>query len=106
MRIQLDPVKDLPQEGDGKGKVLLLADGREIAIFRKDGKFFAIDNLCPHEGGPLGEGAVNGNCVTCPWHGWQFDITTGKGQNLWEENVKSYPIEVENEAVFLIVDKR
>ena len=103
MRIQLDPIRDLPEEG--KGKVLLLADGREVAIFRKDGKLFAIDNICPHEGGPLGEGTLEGTCVTCPWHGWQFDITNGKGQNSWEEDVKSYPIEVENEAIFLIVDK-
>ena len=100
-RIQLDPAKDLPEEG--KAKVLLLTDGKEIAIFRKEGKLFAIDNLCPHEGGPLGEGTLNGTCVTCPWHGWQFDITTGKGLNLWEENVQSYSIESENNLFFLVL---
>ena len=104
MRIQLDPKKDIPEEG--KGKWLLLADGREVAIFQKTGKLYAIDNICPHEGGPLGEGALDGDLVACPWHGWQFDIKTGQGINAWGENVKSYPVEIENGNIFLIIDKK
>ncbi|WP_447968399.1 Rieske (2Fe-2S) protein [Nitrospira sp. M1] len=48
-----------------------------LALFNVDGKTYALDNTCPHAGGPLGEGTVEGNQVSCPWHGWKFDIPTG-----------------------------
>ena len=54
------------------------AGGREVALFNVDGTFHAIENTCCHRGGPLGDGEVNGNVVACPWHGWEFDVTTGK----------------------------
>ena len=50
---------------------------RELALFNVGGKFYATDNVCPHRGGPLGEGTLDGNVVTCPWHGWRFDVCTG-----------------------------
>ncbi|MEM9701522.1 MAG: Rieske (2Fe-2S) protein [Planctomycetota bacterium] len=55
---------------------------RLVALFRlaeptDEGEWFALDGLCPHAGGPLGAGALTGCVVTCPWHGWQFDVTTG-----------------------------
>ena len=53
------------------------ANGQAIALFNIEGKFYAIDAVCPHRGGPLGEGMVDGCIVTCPLHGWQFDVTTG-----------------------------
>lgn len=52
-------------------------DGRIFALFHVGGVISAIDGLCPHQGGPLAEGEVTGTIVTCPWHGWQFDIRTG-----------------------------
>ena len=53
-------------------------DGRWVAIFNVDGTYYAIDAICLHRGGPLAEGTVSRQCiVTCPWHGWQFDLTTG-----------------------------
>ena len=48
-----------------------------LALFNVDGTIYAMDNTCPHAGGPLGEGPVEGNVVACPWHGWKFDIQTG-----------------------------
>ena len=51
-----------------------------VALFNIDGNFFALDGVCPHQGGPLGEGELTGPVVTCPWHGWQFDIRTGQQQ--------------------------
>src|SRR5215471_12509155 len=53
------------------------AAGRELALIRTPEGFFALDNACPHTGGPLGEGLVQGHTVTCPLHGWQFDCKTG-----------------------------
>ena len=55
-----------------------VADGRMVAIANVAGSWHAIDGLCPHQGGPLGTGALCGAVLTCPWHGWQFDVTTGR----------------------------
>ena len=48
-----------------------------LALFNLEGVIYALDNTCPHAGGPLGEGLVDGRLVSCPWHGWKFDIPTG-----------------------------
>jgi nitrite reductase (NADH) small subunit len=53
-------------------------EGRVYALYNIDGVISAIDGICPHQGGPLADGFVEGTTVTCPWHGWQFDIRTGK----------------------------
>ena len=50
------------------------------ALFNVDGTFYALDGVCPHQGGPLGSGEVHNCIVTCPWHGWQFDVRTGQHQ--------------------------
>ena len=55
-----------------------VAGGRMVAIANVDGTLHALDGLCPHQGGPLGTGALCGTTLTCPWHGWQFDVTTGR----------------------------
>lgn len=52
-------------------------NGKEIALFKVNGKVHAIYHVCPHQGGPLAEGGLNGNLAMCPWHGWEFDVTTG-----------------------------
>jgi nitrite reductase/ring-hydroxylating ferredoxin subunit len=52
-------------------------NGRKVALFNLNGAYHAIDDTCPHRGGPLSEGDVEGNQVTCPWHGARFDVTTG-----------------------------
>ncbi len=62
-------------EGEG---IVVSAGGREIALFKaSDGSFYAVDNVCPHRGGPIGEGMLTGTTVTCPWHAWPFDLVTG-----------------------------
>ena len=75
-RIPLCPIKDVPP---GTGKECVAAN-RIIAVFNVDGRFHAVDGICPHAGGPLGGGCLTGTVVTCPWHGWQFDVTTGRHQ--------------------------
>ena len=57
---------------------LVNVKGKEIALFNVDGAYFALENACTHEEGPLAEGDVEGYEVTCPWHGWQYDVTTGQ----------------------------
>ena len=56
---------------------LVEVDGKKIALFNLGGSFYGIDDTCPHRGGPLSEGPVDGESVTCPWHGSVFNIKTG-----------------------------
>ena len=56
----------------------VVAEGRIFAVYNVDGTFHVLDGICPHAGGPLGKGTLNGNIVTCPWHGWQFDVESGQ----------------------------
>jgi nitrite reductase/ring-hydroxylating ferredoxin subunit len=65
---------------EGGGKQCSVG-GRAVAVFRVGGKLHAMDGVCPHRGGPLGEGAVADGIVTCPWHGWRFEVATGKCVN-------------------------
>ena len=60
------------------GKKLLDVDGRAIALFNVDGAFYAIDDVCTHDGGPLAEGVLKGREIQCPRHGARFDVRTGK----------------------------
>ncbi|MEO2031889.1 MAG: Rieske (2Fe-2S) protein [Planctomycetaceae bacterium] len=58
----------------------VVAEGRVFAVFNIDGRYHVLDGMCPHAGGPLGKGTLHGCVVTCPWHGWQFDVTSGQHQ--------------------------
>ncbi len=61
----------------GHAKAYIVGN-REIGVFNVDGTFYAIDNTCPHQGGPLADGWIEGCIVTCPWHGWAFDVRSGQ----------------------------
>jgi nitrite reductase (NADH) small subunit len=76
-------------------------EGATIALANVEGKFFAINNTCLHRGGPLAEGELNGKVVTCPWHGWQYDVTTGKLVMNPTVGVNCYPVEVRGEDIFV-----
>jgi len=76
-------------------------DGHTVAIANLGGKFYAIDNTCLHRGGPLGQGVLDGQKVTCPWHGWQFDVTTGKAALNPAVGVGCYRVEVRGEDLFV-----
>ena len=54
------------------------AGGFGIALFNVDGRIYALNNTCPHAGGPLGEGFLEGHIVECPWHGWRYDVRSGE----------------------------
>jgi nitrite reductase (NADH) small subunit len=60
----------------GQGKMVVV-NGRHVALFRLGDDFYALDNMCLHRGGPLCEGFIDNNVVTCPWHGWSYEIKTG-----------------------------
>ena len=66
-------VEDINDLKPGENMVVDV-NGEEVGLFNVDGQFYAIGNICPHKGGPLGEGFLEENIVTCPWHGWRFDV--------------------------------
>ncbi len=55
----------------------VVIEGRIVALFRFGDRLYALDGMCAHQGGPIADGFVQNNCVTCPWHGWQYELNTG-----------------------------
>ena len=92
-------VDDVPP---GTGKVVQ-AGGRLLALFNVEGRFYALDNTCLHRGGPVGEGDLDGTVVTCPWHGFQYDVTTGR--NVFDPDVglETFPLRVADGEVQIAV---
>ncbi len=78
-------------------------DGRIYALFNVEGTIAAIDGICPHQGGPLADGALEGTMVTCPWHGWQFDVCTGKTPLGSKLKQTVYEVKVEGQDVLVNV---
>lgn len=89
------------EEGSGKAVVV---DGRMVAVFRTGDEWFAIDDLCPHMGAPLSEGYVEGKCVTCPWHAWNFSFENGQLDGNQNIAVDTYQIKIENDDVWVKLD--
>lgn len=106
------PVSELPQ---GQRRLITI-DKRSIGVFNVEGQYYALPSICPHQNAPLCEGVITGttcpaapgqyewtrkgHILRCPWHGWEFDITTGLSvvdpQHL---RVRSYPVTVENDQI-------
>ncbi|MBL8149935.1 MAG: Rieske 2Fe-2S domain-containing protein [Blastocatellia bacterium] len=84
----------------GRGKIVIL-NGHEIAVLKSGEKVYALDNSCPHKGGPLGEGVVMGNMVICPWHGWPFDVNNGHCSINPRASVSCYEVKIEGDDIFI-----
>ena len=87
----------LPRTGEAKE---FNAGSRTLCIANVDGVIRALDNECPHRGGPLAEGMIEAGKVVCPWHAWAFDPATGATNNS-QERVAVYPVTIEGEAVLV-----
>ena len=98
--IDIAALDDIPRQG---ARVVKTEAGC-VAVFRTaDDQVFAIDDRCPHKGGPLSEGIVHGTSVTCPLHAWVFDLATGIAKGADEGQVRTYPARMENGRVLLDV---
>lgn len=86
----------------GEGRMFEV-DGKQVAVFNCKGAFYAIDNSCKHQGGPLAEGEIEGTVVTCPWHGWTYDVTTGRSPDDDDCGVDRYDVRVEGADVLVAV---
>lgn len=94
---------DLKDIADDCAKIVTL-NGEGIAIFKYDGKLSAISNVCKHQNGPLGEGKVVDGCVTCPWHGYQYEPHNGSSPPPFTEKVSTYQLRLEGQKVFVNPD--
>lgn len=84
----------------GEGRMFEVK-GRQVALFNCGGTFYAIDNRCEHQGGPLAEGDLEGQVVTCPWHGWTYDVTTGQSPDDADTCVERFEVKVEGNDVLI-----
>ncbi len=80
----------------GRGATVKLKDGSEVALYNVDGKFYAIENFCPHKGYPLADSPLTGPVVECEFHHWRFDVRTGECFTKPSCPVTTYKVEVEN----------
>lgn len=85
-------IGDIPA---GKGK-LVFAGEKAIALFNVNGNFFAVENACPHAGGPLADGILDSYTIICPLHGWEFDIRTGESS--YGANVQTFPVKADEKT--------
>jgi nitrite reductase/ring-hydroxylating ferredoxin subunit len=78
-------------------------EGKSVALANVEGQFHAINNICIHRGGPLADGPLEEAVVTCPWHGWQYDVRTGKVVQNPSAGADCYPVEVRGDEIFVDV---
>lgn len=96
--IDIAALSDIPAQG---ARLIRTPDGC-VALFRThDDRVFALDDRCPHKGGPLSEGIVAGHTVTCPLHSWVFDLNTGQAQGADSGQVRIWPVRVEAGRIFV-----
>ena len=70
-------------------------NGKDIALYNVGGKIYATDNTCLHQGGPLGEGILEGEVISCPWHMWEYNVCTGEKVGNSSIKLATYPVEVD-----------
>ncbi|NAS31318.1 Rieske 2Fe-2S domain-containing protein [Flavobacteriaceae bacterium R38] len=92
---------DLPE---GRVKTVTAAH-KGICLTHFEGKFSALDNRCPHQGGPLGEGSIENGMLRCPWHGWDYHPCTGKSPGGFDDGIETFPVKEEDGAIYVGVEE-
>ena len=99
--VEIGRIEQIPR----RGARCVNTPAGKIAVFRTaEDQVFAIENRCPHKGGPLSEGIVHGGQVTCPLHNWVFDLSTGEAQGADEGRVRTFPVDVIEGRIFMAAD--
>lgn len=99
--IRLTKVSELPPPDEARE---FQVNDKTICVANTGEGYAAMDNVCAHHGGPLGQGVVEGNKVVCPWHGWTFDANTGACTHNPNARVAVYPLKIEGEDVLVELD--
>ncbi len=99
--IEIGRVEQIPL----RGARCVTTPAGKIAVFRTaENNVYAIENRCPHKGGPLSEGIVHGGSVTCPLHNWVFDLATGEAQGADEGQVRTFAVNVVEGRIFMAAE--
>jgi nitrite reductase (NADH) small subunit len=98
--VNLAAESELPPPGEARE---FSCGNKPICVANVNGVISALDNTCLHQGGPLGQGTIEGNKVVCPWHGWQWDPRTGEAAHNANAKVTVYPLKIENGNVMIEV---
>ena len=93
-------VLDLDELPEGRVKPVTCKH-RTLCLTHFEGEFAALDNKCPHQGGPLGEGSIEAGLLRCPWHGWDFHPLTGEPPGGFDDGVETFPVEVREDGVYV-----
>jgi nitrite reductase/ring-hydroxylating ferredoxin subunit len=97
--LKVGPVRSLPP-----GAVTEVEAGESTyAVCNVDGKLHCLDGICPHAGGPLGQGTLNGNILVCPWHGWEFDCNTGVNDFDADLRLATFPVLIHEDEIMIDV---
>ncbi len=96
--VKIATLADLPVDGEAKE---FECGAKTICVARVNGELSAMDNVCVHRGGPLGQGVVMDGKLVCPWHGWEFDPKTGRAIHTQGMGVAVYPLKVEGDDVLI-----
>lgn len=89
-----------------KANLFHLSNDRSIVLFSTSSGIIAVENRCPHAGGTLDNGIVKGDHLTCVWHGWQFDLSSGKCLNQGGATLRRIPVEIIENQIFIHLDDR
>lgn len=95
--VRVAAVSEVPP---GTGKVVVV-QGIPAALFNVDGTFHAVSNVCLHRGGPIGEGELGGPIVTCPLHGWEYDVRTGQNTTNPVARLRTFEVRVEGDDILV-----
>lgn len=96
--VRLCAVSEAPKSGEvGEAEV----NGVQVCLANVEGRLCALGNICPHRGGPLGQGWLEGDAVVCPWHSWAFDTNTGQALPPDHGKVDVLPLKIEGEDVLI-----
>jgi nitrite reductase (NADH) small subunit len=88
----------------GPGQLTEVSVGNSTyAVANSGGKIFCVDGICPHAGGPLGQGVLQGEMIVCPWHGWEFNCCTGVNDSDEDLILDKFPVVIENNTIFIDV---
>ena len=98
MLTKLASESELPASGEARE---FSCNGKTICVANVNGEISAIDNICLHRGGPLGQGAIENGKVVCPWHGWEWDPKTGEAGHNPNAKLAVYPVKIENGEVMI-----
>ena len=95
--IKIGNTTELPAVGEAKE---FPCGDRTLCVANMNGTYAAVDNVCAHRGGPLGQGIVEGSKIVCPWHGWEFELETGRNPFTPNLSVASYELKVDGDAFY------